>query len=519
MDKNVFAMTRRELMQKTALSALVLGLPNITGCSPLPRYRPAGAAAGKALYLIHAMVIDVARGTVLGNQTIFIHDGIIESVSNQAPAAREGDLVVDLKNQYVLPGLIDAHCHITMPGESALNPLGLLTTMNQLKRNYVQQLRQGVTTIRDMGALPKIFHDNLALIAKGELIGPRMVYCNAFTNIHGGHPDLDPKDMSVFAELATAFAGHSNLWFRDTAELEEKMRQNCAGGASFIKLTMDKISVLCGKGEIPAYADEHLKTIFEFAQKNNLATAGHIHTKFGFNRAVQFGIGSMEHSLADAVLTPEEVEAMAKKKIANVPTMVIAQMLSAPEAYDELPKKFRNDFIEREMTVRREYINSTPDEYTEASIHKNNIAYLENYKKYGCGNLYKKAKFMANPEIYFNILLVGPKNLLAMKDAGVVIGCGTDAGVPFAYHGTLWREMEMLNRIGFSNEEVLRCATINNAKIVGMADKIGSIDAGKYADLVILKDNPLQKIEACRKPQMVVKDGKLYDVGKIVFKT
>jgi imidazolonepropionase-like amidohydrolase len=77
--------------------------------------------------------------------------------------------------------------------------------------------------------------------------------------------------------------------------------------------------------------------------------------------------------------------------------------------------------------------------------------------------------------------------------------------------------MEMLGRIGFSNREILRCATINNAKIAGMADKIGSVEMGKYADLVILKENPLEKIEACRKPQMVIKDGNIYDVGKILF--
>lgn len=519
MNKNTFNLTRRELLRNAALSATLLSLPNLTGFTSIPQYQPTGAPAGKTLYLTNAEVIDVVRGMTLSDQTISVRDGIIQSVSSQPPAAREGDMVLDLKNQYVLPGLIDAHCHITMPGASTLSAGILLAVINQMKRNYVQQLRQGVTTIRDMGALPKILHANIDQIKKGELIGPRVVYCNSFTNINGSHPDLDPGEISILASLVMAFTGHSNMWFKDTEELKEKMRQNSAGGASFIKLTMDKISVLCGKGNIPAYSDEHLKTIFNFAQKNKLATAGHIHTKFGFDRALQFGISSMEHSLADALLTEEEISQMAKKKIANVPTIIIAQMMAAPEAYDELPQKFRTGFIEQEMAVRRAFINSAPDEYTELSIHKNNIAYLQNYKKFGCGNLYKNAKYMANPEVYFRILLIGPGNLSAMKDAGVLIGCGTDSGVPFSYHGTLWREMEMLGRIGFSNEEVLKCATINNAKIIGMVDKIGTIDAGKYADMVILKENPLKKIEACRHPQMVVKEGKLYDVGKISFKT
>jgi imidazolonepropionase-like amidohydrolase len=252
----------------------------------------------------------------------------------------------------------------------------------------------------------------------------------------------------------------------------------------------------------------------EFAQKHNLPTAGHIHTKYGFDRALQYGISSMEHAIADAELTDQEVIQMAKKNIAIVPTMIIAQMLAAEEAYDELPRQFQNDFIVSEMDVRRQYLNSSQDDYIEPSIHKKNVSSLNNYKKYGCENLYKNGKFQARPEIYFNVLLRGPKNLSKMKQAGVSIGCGTDSGVPLMYHGTLWREMEMLGRIGFSNKEVLQCATINNAGILRMADKIGTIEKGKFADMVALKENPLIKIETCRVPQLVIKEGRIYDVTK-----
>ena len=512
-----FEMTRRQLMQATATSVLFLGMPNITGCSSLPKYQPAATADGKALYLTHCNIVDVTDGEIHRDQTIVVRNGLIETISNQIPFAREGDMIIDLKDRFIIPGLIDAHCHATLPGESAISPLDVLTIMNQQKRNYIQQIKHGVTTIRDMGAMPKLLHDHITQIEKGKLIGPRVVYCNSFTNIYGGHPDIDPSKVSIFSPVVLAFTGDTNLWFKDTSDLEEKMRKNSAFGASFIKLTMDKKSVLCGKGEIPSYSDEHLKLIFDFAQKNNLATAGHIHTKFGFDRAVQFGISSVEHSIGDAILTEKDVTAMAKKNISIVPTMVVAQILAAPEIYDELPIKYRSDFIDREMTIRREYINSSLEDYIETSIHKNNIAHLNECRKYGCANFYKKGKFMANPEVYFNILLAGPQNLMAMKEAGILIGCGTDSGVPFSYHGSLWREMELLGRIGFSNPEILRCATINNAKIIGMADKIGTVTQGKYADLTVLKENPLENIKACRNPQVVIKEGKVYDVSKISF--
>ncbi len=519
MENVSFKMTRRQLIQAAATSVFVTGMPNITGCSSLPGYQPTGTDDNKALYLIHGNVVDVVRGEIRHNQTITIKNGRIKTIYNynQVPPAGEGDMIIDLKNQFVIPGLIDAHCHATLSGEAKLNPWGVLTTMNQLKRNYIQQIKHGVTTIRDMGALPNLLHDHIKQIEKGELIGPRVVYCNSFTNIYGGHPDVDPAAINIFAPIAMAFTGRPNLWFKDTNDLEEKMQINSSFGASFIKLTMDKKSVLCGKGEIPVYTDEHLKLIFDYAQKNNLSTAGHIHTKFGFDRAIQFGIGSVEHSIGDAVLTEKDVIAMAQKKIPVVPTMIVAQMLAEPEAYDELPQKYRNDFIDREMIIRRDYLHSSLDDYTETSIHENNLTHLKDYRKYGCANLYKKGKYMANPEIYFDILLNGPRNLMTMKDAGIIIGCGTDSGVPLSYHGTLWREMEMLCRIGLSNLEVLRCATINNAKIIGMADKIGSLDEGEYADLAVMKKNPLETGEIFSKPQIVIKGGKVYDISRISF--
>jgi len=77
-----------------------------------------------------------------------------------------------------------------------------------------------------------------------------------------------------------------------------------------------------------------------------------------------------------------------------------------------------------------------------------------------------------------------------MNQAGILIGCGIDAGMPFCYFGGNYREYEILQRIGFSNIEILRCATINNAKILRVEDKTGSLETGKYADIVILEKIP-----------------------------
>ncbi|MRR15290.1 MAG: hypothetical protein EG826_02410 [Deltaproteobacteria bacterium] len=506
-------LSRRQLIQAGALAGAWLALPGRAACSPLPAYKKLASGDDAGLYLIHGNVIDVVRGVVLRDKTVVIRRGLIADVADTPALTDPQAAVVDLRNHYVLPGLIDAHCHTTLTSEAGLSVLGLAATYRQLKRNYVQQFAHGVTTVRDMGAMPKLLRDGLKWIADGDITGPRVVYCNAFTNIFESHPDIDPAAVSIFSGLALAVTGNPSLWFKDTRELQDRMRENSAGGAAFIKLTLDRRSVMCGRGEIPVYSDEHLRTIKEFAQMHNLPTAGHVHTRFGFARALRYSLNSIEHSIGDAAVTDQDALAMAQKNIAIVPTLMIAQMYAAPEAYRELPAQYRTDFIGAELAIRQAYLQSCTDDDVEPVIHQTNLQTLELLRAEGCEALSKKGKFLARPDLYFDILLQGPENLLRMKRGGVLVGCGTDSGVPFIYHGTLWREMEMLRRLGLTNSEVLQCATINNARILRLADKIGTVEKGKFADLAVFRENPLEKIEACRRPRWVVKEGRVYDVS------
>ena len=123
------------------------------------------------------------------------------------------------------------------------------------------------------------------------------------------------------------------------------------------------------------------------------------------------------------------------------------------------------------------------------------------------------------PDLYFGILKYAPDNVMRMKAAGIRIGCGTDAGVPFCYHGTLWREIEALTRIGFSSAEAIRAATLENAAIVGLKDETGSIEKGKLADLVLLKGNPLKDLKNLRNPSMVIKGGRVVFTKNQALKT
>lgn len=498
---------RRDFVKYSLLMAAALSMPSIQGCAIPKKNVP--SLDYKAFVIKNARLLDVNSGQIVENAWLFVERGNIAAQGTGEPQINQQGLVFDLKGKYVIPGLIDAHCHATASPTFSMRMTDALKHARQQKQNFVSSVESGVTTIRDMGAFPALLHMFIRDIEKSRMPGPRVVYCNSILNVMGSHPEIPPSDMNLFAKPASLFIGMIMNNFRDTAEMEKDLEEN-AKGASLIKLTLDNKSIFCKKNKaIPAYTNEQLNTIFRYADKMGLPVSGHNQSKFGFDRAMDYPFNSLEHIVGDTVLSDEDIMKMAKRSIAIVPTLTVGQSYLMEEAYDQLPVEFTTPEIAYEMDVRRNYFASEAEKHVNPAIHKNNVEALNDYKKYGIYNLWDKKKFLVNPEVFFNMIIKGFANLRKMNQAGILIGCGIDAGMPFCYFGGNYREYEILKRVGFSNIEVIRCATINNAKILRMADKTGSLETGKYADMVVLNNNPLDDIRALRKPQMVFKQGEL----------
>lgn len=500
-------LTRRNFIKGSLAVAAWASLPVYAQASSAPRPELPALDYTRTIILKNCRIIDVINSNVIENGSIRLYQGKILALGTGTFDETQAE-VIDLAGATVIPGLIDAHCHTTASPVFGTNILQIPKLLAETKRQYPLCIAAGITTVRDMGAFAPILHGNIKAIAKGDLIGPRVVYCNSILNINGSHPDVKPTDVSMFAGLAKPFIGMIPWNFTSMDDLRAALEVNTQG-AAFIKLTVDNRSVFCKPGNIPVYSDEHLKTIFDFAAKHNLPVACHNHRKWGFERMTRYPIHSLEHMLGDADLSDAEIMRLASQKIAVVPTMAVAQSYLIEEAYADLPAQFRNDFIMHEIAVRKAYLKNEAPRHCDPALIQSSIAEMKYYKTLGWDHLIEHKKYLVNPDLYFGIMLHGPDNLRRMKDAGVLIGCGIDAGMPFTYFGGQYREYELMSRIGFTNAEILRCATINNARILRLEDKLGSIEAGKYADLVVLPENPLERIEALRSPGMVFKEGRL----------
>ncbi|MBP7736325.1 MAG: amidohydrolase family protein [Spirochaetes bacterium] len=509
MGGNKTTMSRKDFLKLSAASlayATIAG--SQTGCSTLQGMKPPASDSRKGLFIRNCNIVDVEKGEIRRGQSITIIDERIVRIDEAKNPPSPDFGVMDGDNKFVIPGLIDAHCHTTLPCINGADAGLLNDILIQIDRNYVQQIHAGVTTVRDAGSAPKLLPKYLDKIKKGSIAGPRINHCTRFINIKNSHPDIDIRFVSAFGAMVLAFSGDPNCHFTDINDLKRKLALNYESKPDFVKLTMDNVSVMCGREKLDTYSGEHLKVIQDWAAERNLPVTAHIHRKFGFDRAIEYGI-NMEHTIGDASITDKEAGQMAAKKLSIVPTMQLAQVLCHEEQYDKLPDDFRSDYIDEELKDRRDFLYNFNDRYAQPSLHRFNMELLKSYKKYPCEELYQRKILLTKSDLYFGVLKYGPANLAKMKQAGVLIGCGTDAGVGYSYHGTIWREMEMLTRIGFSNLEALRCATLNNARILRMEDRIGSIATGKLGDLVLLGKDPLRDIRACREPLAVIKGGRI----------
>jgi imidazolonepropionase-like amidohydrolase len=401
------------------------------------------AAPASKTVVIHAVrLLDVKTGKTLANQTIVIQGDKIASVGSdtQIPA---GAQVVDLSNATVLPGLIDAHTHVTMPTNFGYSRLAISVPREALTgaRNARVTLDAGFTTIRNVGASG--FTD-VALrdaINAGDVPGPRMLVSGPALGITGGHCDNDMLPFEYHAQSEGVADG--------VEAVQHKTREMIKYGADLIKI--------CATGGVLSHGDnpqasqytlEEMKAIVADAHRLGRKVAAHAHGAQGIRWASEAGVDSIEHG---SYIDDAAIAEMKKNGTYLVPTLYLGDW-----------------FLEN-----AERIGTPPD-------------------------LIAKAR---------EVLPAARKNVARAFAAGVKVGFGTDAAV--YPHGLNAHEFAVMVKLGLTPLQAIQAATINDADLLGWSDKVGTLEAGKWADIVAVDGDPLADITTLERVKFVMKGGEV----------
>lgn len=413
-------------------------------CAALAALASTGASA--ETYAIQAghLIVDAAK-PALGASTVIVENGRIARIEDGATAP-VGATVVDMRSKTVMPGLIDAHVHLTSdPGtpfwREAIDPPELAAVTGV--KNALLTARAGFTTVRDLGATG---HSSFALrdaIRDGIVPGPRIVASGGALSIIGGHGDVS----GFRPEVNRALDPGGTCTGAD--ECAARVREWAKRGSDVIKITSTG-GVLSqqGRGLEGHFDPAEIRAITSTAHRLGLKVAAHAHGARGIEDAARAGVDSIDHgTFADG----PAVQAMKANGSWYVPTL-----MAFTGVRDRLGKGVFTPVVEA----------------------KGRAALAQ----WGTG-------------------------LTAAHRAGVKIAFGTDAGV--FEHGRNGEEAELMVRLGgMSPRAVLVSATTGAADLLGLAGEIGTLDPGKSADLIAVDGDPLADPKALTRVGYVMVRGK-----------
>jgi imidazolonepropionase-like amidohydrolase len=433
--------------------------------------------------LTHVRVIDGTGANPQEDQTIVISDGKIQSVGpSNAASVPANAKTLDLQGYTVLPGLVGMHNHMFFPmGGSP----GIYSNMgNSFPRLY---LALGVTTIRTTGSVaPYTDLEIKRLIDAGRMIGPKMHITAPYLEGHGAftpvmHELTGPEDARRMV----------NYW----AET----------GATSYKAYMN-------------ISREELRAVVEEAHKRGLKVTGHL-CSIGFREAAEIGIDNLEHGLmVDSEFVPNKQPDQCPGGAA-VSTSLRQLDLNGPAAQETI----------RTLVSKNVAITSTLPvfEAAGAPLAQTGIGAASallnprvlNVMSTDARVRYLTARARVSPEANYVALLRKAMDFeRAFVKAGGLLIAGLDPtgnGGVVAGFGDL-REVELLVEAGFTPVEAIKIASFNGAKFLGEDARIGSVAAGKQADLMVVKGNPAATIGEIEKVEIVFKDGVGYDSEKLI---
>jgi imidazolonepropionase-like amidohydrolase len=384
-------------------------------------------------------IVDGTGALPLSNHAVVIAGHSIEILaSRDSIALEEGDQELALPGTTLLPGLINSHVHLVLPGDgrpfSAVQHESDVALGLRAAHNIGESLKAGVTTVRDCGGRGTIVLEVREAVRNGMLPGARVIACGWPVTITGGHERY--------------FGGEAD----GAVELRRMVRRQVSAGADFVKVLASGGGTPGSLSHYPSFSLEELRVIVDTAHSLGLPVGLHCIATEAISNAIQAGADVIEHALfmeADGRLHLNErvAEELAESGIPVTTTMQVARDIQDLRPGDVDLDRWR---------------------------------YM----------------FEADCEIKARL-----------RALGVTLLPGSDAGWRVTPFDTFWKELDELVKIGMSPVEAIHAATGRAARVLGIADQVGTIQAGKLADLVVVAGEVSRDIRCLQNVQTVLQSG------------
>jgi imidazolonepropionase-like amidohydrolase len=398
-------------------------------------------------------LIDGTGKTPLADAAVLVRDNIIQQAGHVGSMRQPDEKIIEIDagSGYILPGMIDTHVHVMLEGVNIARDM--VTPFSMRFYNSVQYLKNtidaGITSVRDAGGADA---GTKQAVDSGMIVGPRLQISISVLTITGGHGDGWMRSGMEY-DLFMPYPGFPSCRVDGVEDCRRKVREVLRAGADVIKIcSTGGVLSPTDHPEFVQFSPEELDIIVrEAAYRNGVKVMAHAQGAEGVKNAIRAGIHSIEHGI---FLDDEAIELMLKHGTYLVPTLL------APLAVLEAGEK-----------------GGMPE--------------------YGV----RKAR---------EVVEIHSESISRAHKAGVRIAMGTDAGV--MAHGTNLRELGLMVNVGMSPMETIVATTKKAAECLGWEDRVGTIEAGKLADIILVKENPLQNVRSLEKVDnivLVMKDGKV----------
>ena len=393
-------------------------------------------------------IIDVRNGIIQENQFVVVDSGLIKSIGVQISNPGAYANQIDGSGQYLMPGIAEMHAHIPSPP----------TSEQRIEETLFLYLSNGITTIRGMLGHP--YHLELReKVSNGELISPRILTSS---------PSLNGNTVQTSEEAQT------------------KVRAYAEAGYDFLKIH-------------PGIKLDVFETLVATANEEGIPFAGHVPVDVGIVRALEFKYATIDHvdGFLEGLVSPDEIDDPNSNGFFGYNFTPLASR----EKIAELVAMSKTNgvwIVPTQSLFERWFAPTTADEMlSQPEMKYMPEATLENWRERKIQATGPDSGFDA--DMWNNFIDIRREMIKAVQDEGQGLLLGSDAPQVFNVPGfSIHHEIDYMEKAGLSPLEIIQSGTINVAEYMGMSDTFGEIKTGLSADAILLRNNPLEDLDALK---------------------